>query len=222
MTRILLVEDDQAIAQSLTYALEAEGYQVTHCAGVRACERVLPESFQLAILDVSLPDGSGFDLCRTLRQQQTLPVIFLTVNNDEADVVRGLDMGADDYIAKPFRLNELLSRVRNVLRRSAGEKEEIEIGDLVIDVKQGRVYKGGAELGLTALEYRLLLIFASHRGRLLSRERLLEQIWDISGEFVNDNTLTVYIKRLREKLAAEPEDPAYIQTVRGLGYRLGE
>lgn len=218
------MEDDKTIALGLSYSLREEGYEVTACYDVASALReVQDRRFDLAILDVSLPDGSGHDVCRAVKAGSDTPVIFLTVYNDESDVVKGLDMGADDYVAKPFRLRELLSRVRTVLRRAGGgEKDEIVIDGLTVYVKQAKVTKNGAEISLTALEYRILLIFALNRGQLLTRSRLLEDIWDIGGDFVNDNTLTVYIKRLREKIEDDPQNPAYIRTVRGLGYRMGE
>ncbi len=224
MQQILLAEDDKTIAMGLSYSLEEEGYEVTVCHdAASAMKEVKSRRFDLAILDVSLPDGSGYDICRAVKAASDTPVVFLTVNNEECDVVTGLDMGADDYVTKPFRLRELLSRVKAVLRRAGGgERDEIGIGGLSICTKQAKVTKNGEEIPLTALEYRLLLILAINRGQLLSRSRLLEDIWDIGGDFVNDNTLTVYIKRLREKIEDDPQNPVYIQTVRGLGYRMGE
>ncbi len=222
--QILLVEDDKTIALELCYSLEEEGYGVTVCHDAAcALTEIRGRQFDLAILDVSLPGGNGYDLCRTIKAGSDTPVIFLTVLGEECNVVMGLDMGADDYIAKPFRLRELLSRVRTVLRRvGGGEKDEISIGSLTIYAKQARVTKHGSEVPLTALEYQLLLTLAINRGQLLSRNRLLEDIWDIGGDFVNDNTLTVYIKRLREKIEDDPQNPVFIRTIRGLGYRMGE
>jgi DNA-binding response OmpR family regulator len=220
--QILLVEDDQTIALGLSYSLEEAGYEATVCPdAASALEAIDRGGFDLAILDVSLPDGNGYDLCRAVKTRSDTPVIFLTVLGDEANVVTGLDMGADDYIAKPFRLRELLSRVRTVLRRAGGrERDEITVGSLTLQTKQARVMKNGRELSLTALEYQLLLTLAVNRGQLLTRRRLLEDIWDIGGGFVNDNTLTVYIKRLREKIEEDPANPTLIRTVRGLGYRM--
>lgn len=224
MQQILLVEDDKTIALGLSYSLEKEGYGVKGCHdAASALREIQGRRFDLVILDVSLPDGNGYDLCRAVKAGSDTPVIFLTVYNEESNVVRGLDMGADDYVAKPFRLRELLSRVKAVLRRAGGgDKDEIGIGGLIIQTKQARVTKAGAEVSLTALEYRLLLTLAANRGQLLTRSQLLEDIWDIGGDFVNDNTLTVYIKRLREKIEDDPQNPALIRTVRGLGYRMGE
>lgn len=224
MQQILLVEDDKTIALGLSYSLEEEGYGVTACHdAASALKEMQSRRFDLAILDVSLPDGNGYDICRAMKAGSDTPVIFLTVLGEESNVVMGLDMGADDYIAKPFRLRELLSRVRMVLRRAGGgEKDQISIGGLTIQVREAKVTKNGAEIPLTALEYRILLTLALNRGQLLTRAQLLEDIWDIDGDFVNDNTLTVYIKRLREKIEDDPQNPVIIRTVRGLGYRMGE
>lgn len=224
MQQILLVEDDKTIALGLSYSLEEEGYGVTVCPDTASAHKEIEgRRFDLAILDVSLPDGNGYDICRAVKTGSDTPVIFLTVLGEESNVVMGLDMGADDYIAKPFRLRELLSRVRTVLRRAGGgEKDEISISGLTIHVGQAKVTKKGSEIPVTALEYQLLLALAINRGKLLTRRQLLEDIWDIGGDFVNDNTLTVYIKRLREKIEDDPQNPVFIRTIRGLGYRMGE
>lgn len=222
MTRLLLVEDDRTIVMGLSYALRQEGYEVLAAPTVAGAREALAKgSFGLALLDLSLPDGSGYDLCRLIRRDSpSTAVIFLTACDEEVSVVMGLDMGAADYIAKPFRLRELLSRIRAVLRRAGGpEKDELYLGDVIIHTRQARVTKNGVELPLSALEYRLLLTFAQNPGQVLTRSRLLEGIWDVGGEFVNDNTLTVYIKRLRDKIEDDPQRPALIETVRGLGYR---
>ncbi|MDR3645293.1 MAG: response regulator transcription factor [Clostridia bacterium] len=225
MPRILLVEDDKTIVMGLSFALEQEGYEV-RAAGTaaQALEVLRAVPAELALLDLSLPDGSGYDICRFIKQHCPLTsVIFITACDEETSVVMGLDMGAEDYITKPFRLHELLSRIRTVLRRAGGAAgDELLLGDVVIYVKQAKVTKNGAEIFLSALEYRLLLTFAQNQGQVLSRNRLLEGIWDVAGDFVNDNTLTVYIKRLREKIEDDPQHPCIIQTVRGLGYKTGE
>ena len=225
MKRLLLVEDDKTIAMGLEYTLRQEGYDVTCCyTAASAREALASTRFDIALLDLSLPDGSGYDLCRAIRAQSDMPVVFLTACDEEVSIVMGLDLGADDYITKPFRVRELLSRLRTVLRRAerAGEGDELRLGPVVINTKQARVMKNGAEVPLTALEYRLLLTLASHPGQVLSRARLLDGIWDVGGEFVTDNTLSVYIKRLREKIEDDPQNPKIIHTVRGLGYRAGE
>lgn len=225
-TRILVVEDDQTIAMGIEYSLKQEGYlvDVRHDAA-SAREALSAASYQLVLLDISLPDGTGFDLCRLIRSRSDTPVIFLTARDDEVNIVMGLDMGADDYVTKPFRVRELISRIKSVLRRyQPGEparQQTIRIGDVTIYPDQARVTKLGQEIPLTAMEYKLLLTLATHPGQVLTRGQILESIWDIGGEYVNDNTLTVYIKRLREKLEDDPQAPRLIHTVRGLGYKLG-
>ena len=225
MKTVLLVEDDKTIVMGLEYSLTQEGYAVVVCYNAAQALKAVDESlFDIALLDLSLPDGSGYDICRRIKARGDKPVIFLTACDDEVNVVMGLDMGADDYITKPFRIRELMSRLRNVLRRAdkAGDKsDELTLGDIAINTKQARVWKSGTEVLLTALEYRLLLTLAVHPGQVLSRSQLLEGIWDIAGDFVSDNTLTVYIKRLREKIENDPQNPILIQTVRGLGYKAG-
>jgi DNA-binding response OmpR family regulator len=219
--KILAVEDDKSISKNLSLLLSGEGYSITLASGQKAAIEALDENrFDLLLVDISLPDGSGYAVC-TAAKQYDIPVIFLTASDDELSVVTGLDMGADDYIAKPFRPMELLSRIKSVLRRSGKAQSVFEIGGLKVDSVHGTVTKNGSELFLTALEYRLLLVFINNRGIVLTRERLLGEIWDIAGEFVNDNTLTVYIKRLRDKIENEPQNPEIIKTVRSLGYKLG-
>ncbi|MDD2235055.1 MAG: response regulator transcription factor [Desulfitobacteriaceae bacterium] len=224
--KILFVEDDKIIASGLCYSLKQEGYPVTHCLDVESAKNMLNEiSFDMAILDLSLPDGSGYDICQIIKAKADIPVIFLTAIDDEVNVVMGLDMGADDYIAKPFRIRELLARIKSVLRRydkTESAKTLIEFSGLKIDTAKAKVYKGEQEIPLTSLEYRLLLIFANHQGQVLSRHQLLDGLWDVAGDFVNDNTLTVYIKRLREKIEDNSQNPTIIKTVRGLGYKGGD
>ena len=221
MDKILLVEDDDAIVKSLVEFLAGEGFDVVSADGERkALELLASERPGLLLLDVGLADGSGFSVCRAARMLK-LPVIFLTAKADEDSVVKGLDMGADDYVSKPFRPRELLSRIRNVLRHyEKGSSVVILPCAVSVDTERAEVLKKGAPLSLSALEYKLLLMFVDNRGRILTRERLLENIWDIAGDYVNDNTLTVYIKRLREKIEDDPADPVIIKTVRGLGYRM--
>lgn len=224
MNKILIVEDDAMIASGLSYALTQEGFEITAAASCRDFRRLYaPGSFIMAILDLTLPDGTGYDLCKLIREQEDIPVLFLTACDDEVSVVMGLDMGADDYITKPFRIRELCSRIKTILRRygrQAGEENVFRAGKLCVDLKKARVTKEGREVELTAMEYRLLLTLINHRGQVLSRNQLLEGIWDVAGDFVNDNTLTVYIKRIREKLEDDPAKPVLIKTVRGLGYCL--
>ena len=221
MTSILLVEDDTAIIENLTEFLAAEGFQVKAVSGQSQAVGLLEEeAFDLALLDISLEEGNGFAVCAYMKQNTDIPVIFLTASGDEYSVVSGLDMGADDYISKPFRPRELVSRINRVLRRTGKVQAVLEAGGISIDTTRGVVRRDGEEIFLSALEYRLLLVFFNNKGVLLSRDRLLEEIWDVAGEFVNDNTLTVYIKRLREKIEEDPAKPRIIQTVRGMGYRV--
>lgn len=218
MTKILVLEDDVMIASGLTYALDLEGYETVHVTNVGdAIAAAKKESFDLAILDMQLPDGTGFDVSKKLKDRD-VPIIFLTVVDDEANIVRAFGEGADDYVVKPFRIRELLARVQRTLAIHRGANSEVlEIDGVKIDVGAGRVFADGRQVELTALEYRLLLIFANNKGILLTRNQILEKIWDVDGNFVEDNTLTVYVKRLREKLG----DAIHVETVRGIGYRVG-
>lgn len=219
--KLLLLEDDEAIVTGLKYSLENEGYTVLVSKTVKeATELISSENIDLYILDLTLPDGSGYDVCRKIREKGNNPVIFLTAFDDEANAVMGLELGADDYISKPFRLRELMARIRSVMRRYYDGRNDtgVRVKDLVIHTGEAKVYKNGKEIELTAMEYRLLLVFLNNRGLVLSRNQILENIWDVSGDFVNDNTLTVYIKRLRNKIEEDMTGPEYIKTVRGLGY----
>lgn len=225
MTHVLLVDDDTSIVSNLRTFLNQEGFQVTSANNQTETIDLLDSGqyhFDLALLDVSLPDGSGFSLCSAIKANSDIPVIFLTASDDEYSVVAGLDLGADDYISKPFRPRELISRMNSVLRRYHRGSQPLEYHELKADTVRGLVYKNNVELTLSALEYRLLLLFLSNQGIVLTRSRLLDELWDMAGEFVNDNTLTVYIKRLREKIEADPAHPEYIKTIRGLGYKLGD
>ena len=221
MTKILLVEDDGQIASYLGELLRAEGFD-TQISGSKkeAGECLLAQAFDLVLLDVSLPDGNGFSICAEIKREYEIPVIFLTASGDEYSVVAGLDMGADDYIAKPFRPRELISRIRSVLRRCKKEQRILSCGDLRVNVSLATVTKGKKELFLSALEYRLLLLLLQNKGQILTRNQLLEEIWDASGEYVNDNTLSVYMKRLREKIEENPQSPRLLHTIRGIGYRM--
>ncbi|MBQ9120699.1 MAG: response regulator transcription factor [Lachnospiraceae bacterium] len=220
MNRILLVEDDALIVESLTSFLKTEGFEVKAVPGQKeALDCLDSERFDLALLDITLQNGNGFSLCGAMRQEYDVPVIFLTASGEEYSVVAGLDMGAEDYIRKPFRPRELVSRIRTVLRRTGKHHRLIRFYSLCVDMEKAQVTKNGQEIFLSALEYRLLLIFCQNQGIVLTREKLLEELWDIAGEYVNDNTLTVYIKRLREKIEDDPAKPEMIKTVRGMGYR---
>lgn len=220
--RILLVEDDGGIVWALNEVLRGEGFIIHAVSGETEAERYLEGGSlpDVILLDLSLADGNGFSLFRKVKERYGIPTIFLTASGDEESVCRGLELGAEDYIAKPFRARELVSRIRSVLRRSTCTRNIVQLENVTVDTDKGTVTKDGAEIALSALEYRILLVFIGNRGRLLSRSRLLEEIWDVGGDFVNDNTLTVYIKRLREKIEDDPQDPHIIKTVRGLGYRV--
>lgn len=221
MKKILLVEDNETIIMGLKYSLEQEGFQVISAKTAKESKEKLDnKSIDIVLLDVSLPDGNGFEICKEIKEKNDIPVIFLTAQDEETSVVLGLNLGADDYIVKPFRTRELISRIKSVLRRY-GKKEEnniIQYKNIKIDTISAKVYKNNKEIIFTSLEYRILLMLFTNQNKLITREQLLEKIWDIAGNFVNDNTLTVYIKRIREKL----EDDSIIKTIRGLGYRIGD
>lgn len=220
---IFILEDDEAIGIGLKYSLENEGYEVVLAKSVAEANRIIKtENFALYILDINLPDGSGYDVCRLVKAKGDSPVIFLTAYDDEVNVVMGLDIGADDYISKPFRVRELIARIKCVMRRCGSDKtaQVVHLGEITVNLNEAKVTKNGSEIILTAMEYRLLLTFLNNRGKVLSRNKLLEDIWDVDGDFVNDNTLTVYIKRLRDKIEREPACPTIIKTVRGLGYMI--
>ncbi|WP_027398937.1 response regulator transcription factor [Anaerovorax odorimutans] len=222
MKRIFLVEDDKAITKNLVLLLQSEGFTVIHSSTRNeALAEIAGNKFDLALVDISLPDGNGFTVCTEIKEMQNVPVIFLTASGDEASVVTGLNMGADDYITKPFRPRELIARIGTALRKSGHSGSVFKIHGLYVDTASGIVKKNGNEVFLSALEYRLLLVFLSNPKSIITRGRLLDELWDAAGEFVNDNTLTVYIKRLREKIESEPASPQIIMTVRGMGYRLG-
>lgn len=219
--KLFVLEDDAAIGMGLSYSLKNEGYDVTVAKNVKSAYEILnKETFSLYILDLTLPDGSGYDVCREIKKSGDFPVIFLTAYDDEVNVVMGLELGADDYISKPFRVKELLARIKSALRRYSKDSPDgiVSVGSIKVNTNEAKIYKNGAEIILTTMEYKLLLIFINNRGKVLSRQRLLEDIWDVAGDFVNDNTLTVYIKRLRDKIEEDPAKPQIIKTVRGLGY----
>lgn len=215
---ILLVEDNPLTAKGLKYLLEKEQYTVIEVSDLSTARAELAEhNFDLALLDVSLPDGEGFSLAHEIKTQNpSLPVIFLTARDDEDDIVQGLELGADDYIVKPFRNRELLLRIQNSLRRGQSHTHQLICGPLTFDLKLGTAKNGNLDLKLTALESKLLRCFMEHPGQILTRERLLDEIWNVSGSSVNDNTLSVYLRRLRKKLG----EATYIETFKNLGYRL--
>lgn len=220
MKHILLVEDNYTIIMGLKYSLEQENFKVISAQNVSEFNgKIDKNDIDLVLLDISLPDGNGFEICKEVKSKKDIPVIFLTAQDEETSVVLGLDLGADDYIVKPFRTRELISRINSVLRRYGhNESNLIQYKNIKIDTSSAKVYKDNEEIIFTSLEYKILLMLFSNQNKLISREQLLEKIWDIAGNFVNDNTLTVYIKRIREKLG----DEIIIKTVRGLGYRIGE
>ena len=229
---IFLLEDDDAIGMGLKYSLEKEGYNVTLTKTVAQAKELFEEKKNdLCILDINLPDGNGYEVCKYIKEKEDVPVIFLTASDAEVNVVMGLEMGADDYVCKPFRVGELMARIKTVLRRAGKNQSVQEANDNIIKINNVNIYTNEAkvtitketageeeQVELTALEYRLLLTFCNNRGTVLSRNKLLEDMWDVSGDFVNDNTLTVYIKRLRDKIEKDPAKPEIIKTVRGLGY----
>lgn len=220
--RILLVEDDPLIVESLTELLVGEGYSVATASTQRdAIVRALGDSAcRLVLLDISLADGNGFAVCSAVKAERPeVPVIFLTASDDEFNTVTGLTMGADDYVAKPFRPRELLARIAAALRRAQPGRRALRLGPLAIDPDRARVERDGAEVALSALEYRLLLLFAANPGKLVAREAIRDALWDEAGTYIEENTLSVYIKRLRDKIEDDPAHPSLIVTVRGLGYR---
>lgn len=222
--KVFIVEDDPIIVEGLTIALNQEGYDVSSFDNVTdAIKEIDSEAhYDVCLLDVNLPDGDGFQVCKAIRSKSNVPVIFLTACDDEIHTVLAFEQGADDYIAKPFRIRELLARIKAILRRSGVEQnknEVVNVGDNVVDIMSGKVFRNGEEVFLSAVEYRLLLTFIKSRGQLLTRQQILTSMWDSAGDFVNDNTLTVYVRRLRKKLE-EPGDKPVIETVRGVGYRM--
>ncbi len=217
MTNILLVEDDETILFGIESALKRKGYVCTGCASVRQAKELFPGGFQLVLLDLNLPDGSGYDFCRWVKERADTPVIFLTVRDDVRDITRGLDMGADDYITKPFHVAVLESRIAAVLRRTPAEGGNVLIcGNIRLNKEKIQVMLDDKPVDTTALEYRLLEVLMENKGRTLPRNLILDKLWDAEGNFVNDNTLTVTVKRLRKKLM----DTEYIVTIRGIGYRM--
>lgn len=221
MTRILVVEDDLVLARGIAFALHNEGWQVVQASSLAEGLAALSGQIDLLLLDVMLPDGSGFDFCAQVHRTMALPVIFLTACDEEVNVVQGLDLGGDDYITKPFRVRELISRIKAVLRRRAVNQESFPLisGEILLDPARMLAAKGGEKLFLSPMEYKLLLTLMENPFQVLSREQILDRLWDVEGEFVDDNTLSVYIRRLREKVEDEPSAPRLIVTVRGFGYK---
>lgn len=222
MKKILLVEDNETIIMGLKYTLEQEGFEVETAKNiVSAKSKIKKQEYDLYLLDITLPDGEGFEICKDIKEKSNSPVIFLTAKDEETDVVQGLDIGADDYVVKPFRTRELISRINSVLRRyekNTNSENQIKCQNIIIDNNTAKVYKDGQEIILTSLEYKILLLLFNNKNILVTREQILDKIWDVAGNFVNDNTLTVYIKRIREKIG--DKDGKIIQTIRGIGYRV--
>ncbi len=216
MKKILVVEDNEVIVKGLKYLLEQEGFDVKSCGNVNDAKYYIDkEKYDLIILDITLPDGDGFSLCQYIKGKCDIPIMFLTAKDDEKDVVGGLDIGADDYVVKPFRNRELVSRINVILRRFENNNK-IECGKVVIDTEATKVFVDNVETDFTALEYKILLLLYSNFNKTITREQILDKIWDVAGNFVNDNTLTVYIKRVRAKLGKNDN----IKTIKGIGYRV--
>lgn len=214
--KILLVEDNKSIIKGLEYAFAQNGYSCEYCLSLDEAVRKAPFNYDAAVLDIMLPDGNGFDLFKKIRRYSDLPVIFLTAVDDEDSVVNGLELGADDYITKPFSTRELIARIKRVANKNS-KKNIITVSGITLDLDKSAVFENGKQLELTALEYKLLSLLMQNAGKVVTRELIFEKIWDVSGNFVNDNTLTVYIKRVRKKLDAD-----IIKTVKGLGYQVAE
>ena len=214
--KILLVEDNKSIIKGLDYAFAQNGYSCEYCLSLDEAVRKAPFNYDAAVLDIMLPDGNGFDLFKKIRRYSDLPVIFLTAVDDEDSVVNGLELGADDYITKPFSTRELIARIKRVATQNS-KKNIITVSGVTLDLDKSAVFENGKQLELTALEYKLLSLLMQNAGKVVTRELIFEKIWDVSGNFVNDNTLTVYIKRIRKKLDAD-----IIKTVKGMGYQVAE
>ena len=226
MKKILIIEDDEAIRMGLNYYLKQEDFSTIESSTAQDALKYLKNDSEivLCLLDVNLPDQNGFSLFKEIRTFSSVPIIFLTADDLETSIVMGLDMGADDYITKPFKARELVSRIRNVLRRCENKEESsvIEYGGITLDTRQAKVLKNGKDVMLTALEYKIILAFFLNPKVVFTRDKILSNIWDVDEEYVNDNTLTVYIKRIREKIEDDPSNPKIIKTVRGIGYQLGD
>ena len=229
MSKILLLEDDISLVDGLQYSLKKNGFEAeivrTVSEAINSIENI--GKYDLLILDVTLPDGTGFDVCEAVRRQgQQVPIIFLTASDEEVNIIRGLDSGGDDYITKPFRLGELCSRIRALLRRAgvsnANNATVIECGDITVDLLGSRALLNGKNLELTNAEYRLLCLLVRNVNRIVTREIILSELWDEAGNFVDNNTLSVYVRRLREKVEADPSHPRHLITVRGFGYQWKE
>ncbi|TEB07931.1 Sensory transduction protein regX3 [Pelotomaculum schinkii] len=223
MHTILLIEDDLSLIDGLEFSLRKNGFEVDVARTIKeALSQLVAQKYDLLLLDLTLPDGSGFEICRKARQTSNVPIIFLTASDEEVNVVMGLDMGGDDYITKPFKLNELISRINALLRRagiSNALHTELKSNGITVRLDENRVLKDGLEIELTVVEYRLLCLFMQNPNNVLTRAVILDKLWDGSGSFVDDNTLSVYVRRLRSKIEDDPENPMYLLTARGVGYK---
>lgn len=223
MSRILLLEDDLSLINGLTFAFKKENYDLDIARTIHEAHMLWADGkYDLLILDVSLPDGSGFEICKKVRQTSKVPIIFLTASDEEISIIMGLDMGGDDYITKPFKLGVLMSRINALLRRVknfSGEETEVCSNGIKILLLKGQVYQKGSLLDLTAGEYKLLCLFMQNPGVVLSKDKILEKLWDSDNNYVDDNTLTVYVRRLRMKIEDNPSEPQMLLTVRRMGYK---
>jgi len=221
--KILLVEDDISLIEGLVFSLEKNDFDVTVARTIKEARDLFAgHEYNLVILDLMLPDGSGFDICRLIRKTSGIPVIFLTAADEEVNIVMGLDIGGDDYITKPFKLNELISRINAALRRWEPDREqagELKSNGIIIKLLEGRVIKNGSDLELTSAEFRLLCLFMQNPRAILPKELIVQRLWDSRESFVDDNTLAVYISRLREKIEDNPKNPVFLTTARGMGYK---
>ena len=223
MNRIFLVEDDLSLIDGLEFSLQKNGFHVNIARTVKEALAVFEDNnYDLLILDLTLPDGNGFEICKKVRQTSNVPIIFLTASDEEVNIVMGLDIGGDDYITKPFKLNELISRINALLRRakvSNIEQNQLQSNGLMINLIENRVFKNKSEIEVTTAEFRLLCLFMRNPNTVLTREIIIDRLWDNNGSFIDDNTLSVYIRRLRCKIEDESENPKYLATVRGVGYK---
>ena len=222
MKRLFLLEDDLSLINGLSFALKKQGYEITVARTTLEADALWEKEYDLAVLDVTLPDGSGFDFCKKIRQTSKVPIMFLTAADEETDIIMGLDIGGDDYITKPFKLAVFLSRINALLRRSENfgtAVTELNSGGICIQLLKGEVYKRGELVELTASEYKLLCLFMENPDQILSQEQILGRLWDVDGSYIDNNSLTVYIRRLRIKIEDDPGEPKRIVTVRGMGYK---
>ncbi|BCZ45015.1 DNA-binding response regulator [Clostridium gelidum] len=223
MNKILLVEDDLSLIDGLEFSLQKNGFNVNIAQTVKEALEIFEDNkYDLLILDLTLPDGTGFEICKKVRQISNAPIIFLTASDEEVNIVMGLDIGGDDYITKPFKLNELISRINALMRRTKSsniEQNLVQSNGIVISLEESRVFKNKNEIEVTTAEYRLLCLFMRNPNIGLMRETILDRLWDNNGSFIDDNTLSVYIRRLRCKIEDDPENPKYLLTIRGVGYR---